>query len=442
MIYLSLGANLGNRLHNIDRAISLLKKDCFSHLVGSIILEVDAILPANAPPAWNRPYLNMVVCGTSSLSPSELLNRIKAIEREIGRPPSYEKWAPRLIDIDILLWGDATIHEPHLTIPHPELAHRPFLIHLLALLSPQHPFPTQREHPFSNRSFGAISDAMPPLPFIKSLSFCPKLVGIVNITPDSFSDGGLYFETNAAASHALDLAAQGASIIELGAQSTRPHAHVISAEIEYARLAPVFSALSRDIKAGNIRISLDSYWPEVILKLLESYPIAWINDVKGHLSHTTLKTIARHGCAFVAMHALSVPVQKGESIDPSLDPVDTINTWVRATLNRLRQAGFMEEKIIIDPGIGFGKSPHQNNHLIRCAQRIKEHGCPVLFGHSRKSFMASFSTSKPAERDMETIAISNLLHAQGVGFLRVHDVEKHQRFFVAQQALCGGVHIS
>ena len=315
MIYLSIGTNLGNRLHNIERAVCLLRRRCLPDLTYSIILETEALLPPGAPPTWNHPYLNMVVCGNSTLSPEDLLRETKEIEHEIGRPLSYEKWAPRLIDLDILLWDDVTIHRPHLTVPHPELMNRPFLVHLLALLNPLNKFPFQDEHPFSNQTFGAIADRMTNVSFIKSLTLYPKFVGIVNVTPDSFSDGGLYFEASAAVHRALELSSYGASIVELGAQSTRPSAEILSPQSEYERLAPVFEGLFDAIKDGTIRVSLDSYWPEVILRLLKQCPIAWINDVKGCLDDATLKTIANHGCQFVAMHALAIPVQRGQHLE-------------------------------------------------------------------------------------------------------------------------------
>ena len=128
-------------------------------------------------------------------------------------------------------------------------------------------------------------------------------------------------------------------------------------------------------------------------------------------------------------------------LNSSLDPIDTINDWATRTIDRLLQAGFKQGDIIIDPGIGFGKSAYQSRHLIHCAERIKQHGCQVLVGHSRKSFMTSFCTLEPYHRDLETVAVSSFLHTQGIDFLRVHDVQQHQRFFVANHAMCGGVRV-
>lgn len=118
MIYISIGSNIGNRLSHLQKATELLKKRYLKDLKSSIILETKAILPNGAPPDWNKPFLNMIVYGSCSSSPEELLKGLKQIECDIGRPQVYEKWAPRVIDLDILLWDDLTLDIPVLKIPH------------------------------------------------------------------------------------------------------------------------------------------------------------------------------------------------------------------------------------------------------------------------------------------------------------------------------------
>ncbi|WP_218939403.1 dihydropteroate synthase, partial [Wolbachia endosymbiont of Atemnus politus] len=183
-------------------------------------------------------------------------------------------------------------------------------------------------------------------------------------------------------------------------------------------------------------VGIDSFWPDVILNVLEHYSIAWINDVKGDLDDDTLKAIASNGCSIVIMHSLSIPPHKDNIIPGNVDPVSTINHWAEKSINKLLALGFDESSIIIDPGIGFGKSLYQNIWLLRNIEALQSFGCRVLVGHSRKSFISSFSTELVFNRDLETISTSSVLHNK-VDFLRVHNVRDHMRFFVAQAALQG-----
>ncbi|WP_353288092.1 dihydropteroate synthase [Wolbachia endosymbiont (group B) of Gerris lacustris] len=417
MIYISIGSNIGNRLSHLQKATELLKKSYLKDLKSSIILETKAILPNGAPPDWNKPFLNMIVYGSCSSSPEELLKGLKQIECDIGRPQVYEKWAPRVIDLDILLWDDLTLDIPDLKIPHPELVNRPFLLHLMAMV---------------NKTFAFnVQDC-----FSKSFTISPKLMGIVNITPDSFSDGGLYYDANRATKQALQLVSDGASIVDLGAQSTRPGASIQTPEEEYERLKPVLDNLSDYMKIGDIKVSIDSFWPDVILNVLKHYNIAWVNDQRGDLNNNTLKEVASSGCSIVIMHSLSIPTHKDNIIPYDTDPIDTINHWAEKNINRLLDLGFDENSIVIDPGIGFGKSMYQNIQILRSIETLQNFGCKVLVGHSRKSFISSFSTEPASNRDLETIATSAILQNK-IDFLRVHNVRDHMRFFVAQAALQG-----
>ncbi|WP_341817084.1 dihydropteroate synthase [Wolbachia endosymbiont (group A) of Agelastica alni] len=426
MIYISIGSNMGNRFYHLQKAAQLLKERYFKNLKSSIILETKAILPNDAPPEWDKPFLNMVVYGSCSSSPEELLKGLKQIECDIGRLQVYEKWAPRVIDLDILLWDDLTLDTPYLKIPHPELINRPFLLHLMAMLSPM---------AVVNKTFGTVNPNIKDC-FLRSFTLSPELVGIVNITPDSFSDGGLYYDADQATKQALRLLSDGASIVELGAQSTRPGSSIQTPKAEYARLKPVLDDLNQYMKVGDIKVSIDSFWPDVILNVLEHYNIAWVNDQKGDLDDNTLKAIASSGCSIVIMHSLSIPPHSDNIIPSDIDPIDTINNWAERNINRLLALGFDQSSIIIDPGIGFGKSLYQNIWLLCNIEALQSFGCKVLVGHSRKSFISSFSTEPVFNRDLETIALSSALHNK-VDFLRVHNVRNHMRFFVAQAALQG-----
>ncbi len=415
MLYISLGSNLGNRINNLRTAANLITTRCLRNSSVSIVLETEAILPENAPTSWNKPFLNMIIAGETDLSPDALLTVLKSIESEMGRSTPYERWSPRIIDLDILLWDKLEINSSTLKIPHPELINRPFLVHLLALMGVE---PWQKIQ---------ITD-----PFKKSFVLLPQFVGVVNVTNDSFSDGGLFDQADKAISQVLKLASDGASVIEIGAQSTRPGAILNNSDNEYAKLKPVLDGIMEFMQDGTLIISIDTFWPSVIRKLLENYPISLINDVKGKLDDDTLKFLAKKNCKLCLMHSLSVPPLEEMIIPLEKRPMDVIKEWGKFSIDRLLGLGFSLDQIILDPGIGFGKSIHQNIEILRNVQELKELGAKVMIGHSRKSYINAFSQVDAANRDIETIAISSVIKGK-VDFLRVHNVEDHMRFLVAHE---------
>lgn len=432
MIYLSLGSNEGNRFDNLRKAIALLKQQNFRVVQESIVLETEAIVPLHSPNSWNKPYLNMIIAGNTKSRPEQFLASLQSIEQALGRNPVHDRWSPRSIDLDILLWNDELLNNDHLKIPHPEISSRPFLLHLLAMMD------CLLRCPSTNRTFAEIAHQTIAFEqcFSKSFVLNPRLVGVVNVTPDSFSDGNLYFDSKLAAKQAMQLSEDGAEIIEIGGQSTRPTAIMVGADQEWQRLEPVLDELNQKIKNGyNLTISIDSFLPEVINKALQHYPIAWVNDVKGDLDDKTLRQIASHNCKIVVMHSLSIPPTKEKCIDFNVAPKQTLANWAKQKIAHLIACGFSKEQIILDPGIGFSKSAYQNLAILGGVEALKEFGCPILIGHSRKSYISSFYHSKADMRDLATIAISAKLHDLKVDYLRIHNVKEHMQFFVAKQAV-------
>lgn len=424
MIYIGIGSNLGHRLYYLQQALEMLGKRGLRDISCSMVLETECLLLEGSPPSWNKPFLNMVVAGKFDSPPDRLLAVLKEIEREIGRPEQYEKWAPRVIDLDILLWDGITIDTPQLKIPHPELMKRPFLTHLLGTMG-------IRQY-----------QQAPPSPcFIKSLVVFPRLVGIVNVTEDSFSDGQKFAKTSAAIAHALKLAEDGATVIDIGAQSTRPGAILHSPGEEYARLAPVLDGLKSLFQDKAVPLSIDSFQPFVIRKILKTYPVAWINDVKGNLDDETLKLILAQGCRLCIMHSLSIPADKKVTLPANHDPLEAVLAWAQRRVEHLQKIGFKKENIIVDPGIGFGKSAYQSMEILRRLEELRPLGTPILIGHSRKSFMESFTCQGAALRDIESLAVSALVR-QKADFLRVHNVADHMRFFVAGLCVGEDAHVS
>jgi len=246
-----------------------------------------------------------------------------------------------------------------------------------------------------------------------------KLVGILNITPDSFSDGGAFFRSQDALVHIKQLANDGAYIIDIGAESTRPGATPLSADEEWQRLEPVLKLLPQ---VNNVQFSLDTRHAQTARKAL-AYNIHWINDVSGFSDLGMQQAVRNADCKLVVMHSLSVPADKNIVLSDSLDAVEEILGFAKHRIQELENAGIKRDRIIFDPGIGFGKTASQSWEIVRGIKRFEVLGVPLLVGHSRKSFLSSTS----ADRDAATLAVSRDLINQGVSYLRVHDVAAHAR---------------
>ncbi len=417
MVVISLGTNLGNRHENLKKAIELLDQRCLKNIRQSIVLETEAILPEGAPADWNIPYLDMIVTGNTHLSPQELLSELKKIEREIGRPEIYDRWSPRIIDLDILFYNDINIQEENLVIPHREINNRPFFLHLLSLMDIHKSYNPEWEKSFT-----------------KCYTLYPQFVGIVNITQDSFSDGGKYYDIDNAVKQIEKLNKDGAAIIELGAQVTNQNAKILPHQKELEKLNQVLKEISPLIEKEKIKISLDTFRPEIALSLLEKYNISMINDVKGDFNKDTLRIIAESNCQFCRVHSLTIPVNKFTNIPEQSDLISYLLNWGTETLDKLCAAGFSRDRIILDPGIGFGKNSKQSIHILRNIDKFHKWNCCLMVGHSRKSYIQAFSNNPAAERDLETIVISQML-SNKIDFIRVHEVEKHMRALVTQKVL-------
>jgi 2-amino-4-hydroxy-6-hydroxymethyldihydropteridine diphosphokinase/dihydropteroate synthase len=402
MIYLALGSNLGDRWENIETAISRISS-FFEVKKSSLVLETAAILPSEAPSSWDLPYLNMMVVGNTSKNPMELLSLLKNVEIEMGRSPQDPFWSPRAIDIDIVVYHDFVIKEPELSIPHKEIGNRDFWQYLLMNLG--HKIPSNIR--LNMEKFSALNY------FVLN----PKFVGIVNVTPDSFSDGGKFFDPKNALTHIKSLRQSGARLVDLGAQSTHPNYVEISPKEEISRLSPVLE------HCGQMNfLSLDSYFDEVVRYAMKKCPLKWINDQNSIFSSETIKLIADSGIKLVVMlHGMDI-------------------SWLASRLKYLENLGMVRENIILDPGIGFQKTKLQGLQITKNLNKIKEFGCEVLFGHSRKSFISFFSNAAAANRDAETLAISDFI-CRTADYLRVHNVEDHMKFFVAKHQLENGVFV-
>jgi dihydropteroate synthase len=247
-----------------------------------------------------------------------------------------------------------------------------------------------------------------------------RLMGIVNVTPDSFSDGGMYLDAEAAITHARELVAEGADILDVGGESTRPGAEAVSAEVELNRTLPVITALA-DWGTGNVPISIDTSKAAVAATALDAGATI-VNDVTALRADPELAGVcAERGCELVLMHMLGTPRTMQD--DPRYDDVvDDVKAFLAERVEAAVAAGVGEERVWVDPGIGFGKTVEHNLELTRRLGELRELGRPVVFGSSRKSHLGAITGRGVDDRLGATIASNVLAVRAGADVLRVHDV--------------------
>lgn len=415
-IYLGLGSNQGNRIDRLEQAVVRLQNAGFGVTRISPVVESPAMLPPGADPSWDRPYLNIVVAGKARWTPRQALDVIQSIERDAGREPG-PRWSPRPLDIDILLWGDERIQEPGLVIPHPGIENRDFVITPLLHIAPGLVIPGSGRTVF-DLSLGRRN--------------IPLWMGILNITPDSFSDGGSWEDRDRLEDWIDRMIAENVQIIDVGAESTRPNAGEIPLEEEWRRLQPVLDLLQERLAGRRVRplVSLDSRHPEIITRGL-AHDIDLINDVTGLDDPAMAAVVRDSNCDVVAMHAMTVPVNPAVLLPDTESAVVQLLRWIEEKKSAWDRMGINLGRMIFDPGIGFGKSSVQACELMSHVQELRGAGLRVLIGHSRKSFMAAFSNRPARQRDLETLGISLALAGQGTDILRVHHPMIHQRAYRA-----------
>lgn len=245
----------------------------------------------------------------------------------------------------------------------------------------------------------------------------PLVMGVLNITPDSFSDGGRYFDHGAALAQAERMIEEGADIIDIGGESTRPGAEPVSVEEELRRVIPVIEALAGKISRP---VSVDTSKPEVMRTAAEA-GAAMLNDVNAFRAEGAVEAAAELGLPVCVMH------MKGEPRTMQLHPeyADVVTEVREFLLDRARvleAAGLAKELIVIDPGFGFGKTLAHNLSLLRHLDILVETGYPVLAGMSRKSMIGALLDTPVDDRLHGSVALATLAAAQGAAILRVHDV--------------------
>ena len=241
----------------------------------------------------------------------------------------------------------------------------------------------------------------------------PLVMGILNVTPDSFSDGGRFVDPNMAIGHAREMVDQGADILDIGAESTRPYggAQPVSADEELARLAPVLPAV---VKLG-LPVSIDTIKARVAAWALDQ-GAAMVNDVWGLQRDSEMAPlVAERGVPVIVMH-------NRETVDAGLDIMADMIAFFDRSLEIAARAGIARDRIVLDPGVGFGKTPEQSIACIARLAELKRFGLPILVGASRKRFINAVTPAPPTERIGGSISAHLTAVANGAAIVRVHDV--------------------
>lgn len=261
----------------------------------------------------------------------------------------------------------------------------------------------------------------------------PSVMGVVNVTPDSFSDGGVNFRTEDAVATARRMIGEGAAIVDVGGESTRPGSEPVSLDVELSRVMPVLEALD-----GELPVSIDTAKAEVARKAIEA-GAELVNDVTALRGDpATADVVAESDVYLCLMHMLGEP--RTMQLDPRYDDVvSDVKAFLEERLRFAVEAGIPEERICLDPGIGFGKTVEQNFELVRRLDKLVELGRPIVVGFSRKSSLGRILGDPEAKTGplSASIAAAVTAYERGATILRVHDVREHVEALTAARAVVG-----
>lgn len=437
--YLALGSNIGNRVKMIESAI---RKMCDR---GLTVLRTSALYETKPMYLENQEsFINGACEIKTSLSPMELLEQLKAIENDLGRVKTVEN-GPRTIDLDILLYDEELVENSRLSIPHKRMLEREFVLQPLCDLIPNSIPPT----PDSIASYQDVLEHLPkptdPLSALTPLSdYCPPirnqfptkathLMAILNLTPDSFSDGGLH--SSADPGPLLNILRsytnrqRPVTILDIGGQSTRPHAPQVSPDEELSRILPTIKAIRSDPSFQTMAISVDTYRAFVAAEAVKAGADI-INDVSaGQLDPEMLPTIARLGCTCILMHMRGTPETMNTLTSYPDGVINGVGTELLGRVREAEKVGIRRWRIMLDPGIGFAKKQAQNLELIRRFSELRDFeglwGFPWVVGASRKGFIGKITGVEDAkERKWGTAATVTAAVQGGADIVRVHDVRE------------------
>ena len=408
--FLALGSNIGNKLTNIDLAISKIEQSGCKILKIAPFYKTEPLLPDDADDSYNKTFYNTAVKIITNLNPYELLKQTQQIEIDLGREKNHKFWSPRVIDIDILYCqkdgNQIDVFDEKLQIPHKEIFNRAFVLDPLSQIAPM----------LNINGKNILNEAK------KHPNHQAIKMAIVNINNNSFSgDGSL--DPILIEDKIKHFVSDRVAIIDIGAESTNPLATQISWQEELERLRKVnITELINKYKANGVKFSIDTYHPETAhFAVKNGFDI--INDVNGFKNQEMWKIMQdNENIEAVIMHSLEPNGNKNNVISDDGDLITILSNWVLDIKQMAKKYNINEERIIIDYGIGFGKSATQDLFIINNVDKINNQGFRVLIGHSRKSFLKLLGANSTSERDKMTRTISVELTKKGVDILRVHNL--------------------
>ena len=252
----------------------------------------------------------------------------------------------------------------------------------------------------------------------------PLVMGILNITPDSFSDGGMYLDSNAALKRADKMIEEGVDIIDIGGESTRPGSDPVSTDEELKRIVPIIEAIK---KISDIAISIDTYKPEVMKEVIDM-DVAMINDIYALQKPNAIDLIKKSNVGVCLMHMQGTP--KTMQLNPTYkNVVSEVRSFLEERANLIANEGIGKTRIILDPGFGFGKTFEHNIDLLKNIESFKSLNLPILVGLSRKSFIRKILNGDHDDHLSGSISAAVLSAVKGAKILRVHDVKETQSAF-------------
>ncbi|OMO72048.1 Pterin-binding protein [Corchorus olitorius] len=447
-VVIALGSNVGDRINNFNEALQLMRKSGINITRHACLYETAPAYVTDQPR-----FLNSAVRAVTKLGPHELLGVLKKIEKDMGRTDGGIRYGPRPIDLDILFYGKYRIGSDMLTVPHERIWERPFVMApLMDLLgSVIDSDTTACWHSFSTDSDGLFGSweklggdsligkegmkrVLPVGNHLWDWSEKTSVMGILNLTPDSFSDGGKFTSVETAVSHVRLMISEGADIVDIGAQSTRPMASRISAQEELDRLIPVLEAILGMPEMEGKLISVDTFYSDVASEAVQKGAHI-VNDVSaGQLDPKMHSIVAGLNVPYIAMHMRGDPTTMQSSENLQYDDVCAqVATELYSRVKDAELSGVPAWRIILDPGIGFSKNTEHNLEILtglpaihaEIAKRsLAMSNAPVLLGPSRKRFLGDIC-NRPvaAERDPATIASVTAGILGGANIVRVHNVK-------------------
>ena len=424
MILIALGANLPSQFGSPRETLRCAVAEIARHGI-QVLYQSPVYLTAPVPISDQPWYHNAVIRVATHYEPHDLLRILQTIENQFGRVRT-ERNAPRVIDLDILAYHDHIMDTQDLILPHPRLHERAFVTYPLRDVA------QDWRHPRLHLSVSEMIDRLPAGQDIQK-TYRPLIMGIVNVTPDSFSDGGRYDDPDRAIAHGLQLIAEGADILDIGGESTRPQSAPVTPEDEQRRILPVIAAL----KDAGALISVDTRHASTMAAAL-SAGAGMINDITALSGDPRAMEIVKHSdCRICLMHMQGTPQTMQENPHYN-DVVKEVRAYLADRLSQCVAHGIAQDRLMVDVGIGFGKSVDHNADLLRHLGAFQDLGVDMLLGASRKRFIADMCERDIPAQDRlagSLAAVASALQHR-VQVLRVHDVAATRQFIDVFSRIC------